>query len=58
VIQWNKRDLPDALPVHLLEQRLNPYHVPSFEAIAVNGKGVIESLRVAVNSTLRRLDRM
>ena len=58
VIQWNKRDLPDALPVHTLEQYLNPYRVPSFEAIAVNGKGVIESLRVAVNGTLRRLDRM
>src|SRR5262249_52297154 len=53
VIQWNKRDLPDALPVSMLEQYLNPNRLPSFEAIAVNGKGVIESLRVAVNTTLR-----
>jgi signal recognition particle receptor subunit beta len=57
IIQWNKRDLPDALPVPMLEQYLNPFRVPSFEAIAVNGKGVIESLKVAVNITLRRLDR-
>ena len=57
VIQWNKRDLPDALPIPMLEQYLNPYRLPSFEAVAVSGKGVIETLRVGVNSTLRRLER-
>lgn len=57
VMQWNKRDLPNVLPVNVLEQYLNPYRAPSFEAIAVRGRGVIESLRVAVNSTLRRLER-
>jgi mutual gliding-motility protein MglA len=57
VMQWNKRDLPDILPVQVLEQYLNPYRNPSFEAVAVNSKGVIETLRVAINSTLRRLDR-
>lgn len=58
VMQWNKRDLPDILPVPVLEQYLNPFHSPSFEAVAVNGSGVIESLRVAINSTLRQLDRL
>jgi len=58
VMQWNKRDLPDILPVGVLEQYLNPYRAPSFEAIAINGQGVIESLRVAINSTLRRLERV
>ena len=57
VFQWNKRDLPNALPVPILEQYLNPYRGPSFEAVAVTGRGVIESLRVSVNATLRRLDR-
>ena len=57
VMQWNKRDLPDILPVPVLEQYLNPFRAPSFEAVAVNGRGVIESLRVAINSTLRRLER-
>ena len=57
VMQWNKRDLPDALPVRALEQYLNPYRLPSFEAVAVSGRGVIETLRVAVNLTLRRLER-
>jgi signal recognition particle receptor subunit beta len=57
VIQWNKRDLPDALPTPLLEQYLNPYRLPSFEAVAVSGRGVIETLKVSVNLTLRRLER-
>ena len=57
VMQWNKRDLPNTLPVNVLEQYLNPYRNPSFEAVAVRGRGAIESLRVAINSTLRRLER-
>ena len=56
VMQWNKRDLQDVLPIPVLEKYLNPYHVPGFEAIAVTGRGVIESLRVGINSTLSRLE--
>jgi signal recognition particle receptor subunit beta len=57
VMQWNKRDIQDILPVSVLEKYLNPYHVSSFEAVAVKGQGVIESLKVAINSTLRKLER-
>lgn len=58
VMQWNKRDLPDVLPIPVLDQYLNPYRCPTFEAVAVNGYGVIDALKVAINSTLRRLDRV
>src|SRR5881398_3666334 len=58
VMQWNKRDLQEILPGSVLEQYLNPYRVPSFEAVAVTGQGVIESLRMGINSTLRRLERI
>ena len=58
VMQWNKRDLQDVLPVSVLEKYLNPYRVPSYEAVAVTGQGVIDSLRVSINSTLRRLNRI
>ncbi len=58
VMQWNKRDLPNILPVPVLEQYLNPYRAPSFEAVAVAGRGVIESLKVSINGTLRRLERV
>jgi len=58
VMQWNKRDLSDILPTSVLEQYLNPYRFPSFESVAVTGQGVIECLRVAINSTLQRLERI
>jgi signal recognition particle receptor subunit beta len=58
VMQWNKRDFQDALPVSVLQQYLNPYNVPGFEAVAVNGFGVIETLKRSINLTLQRLDRI
>lgn len=45
VIQWNKRDMPSALPVQVLERYLNRRRVPSFEAVAADGKGVYATLR-------------
>jgi mutual gliding-motility protein MglA len=56
VMQWNKRDLPDVLPVPVLEKYLNPYQAPSFEAVAVTGQGVIECLGKGINGTLRKLE--
>lgn len=58
VMQWNKRDLSELLPVSVLEQYLNQYRAPSFETIAVTGQGVIESLRTGINATLRKLERI
>ncbi len=45
VIQYNKRDLPTALPISVLNARLNPRNLPYFEAIAFKGTGVEETLR-------------
>jgi mutual gliding-motility protein MglA len=45
VIQYNKRDLPTALPVDVLNQTLNPREVPHFEAIAFKGTGVEDTLK-------------
>ena len=45
VLQYNKRDLPSALPVAVLNARLNPRSLPWFEAVAVRGAGVEETLR-------------
>jgi CheY-like chemotaxis protein/signal recognition particle receptor subunit beta len=45
VIQYNKRDLPTALPVSVLDARLNPRNLPSFEAVAIEGTGVEETLK-------------
>lgn len=43
-VQYNKRDLPSALPVEELRAQLNPTNLPDFEAVATEGKGVFETL--------------
>jgi len=45
VIQYNKRDLPDALSIEELNALLNPHGFPFFEAIAANGQGVFPTLK-------------
>jgi CheY-like chemotaxis protein/signal recognition particle receptor subunit beta len=45
VIQYNKRDLSTALPLAVLDERLNPRGMPAFEAVAIEGTGVEETLR-------------
>ncbi len=55
VIQYNKRDLTGALPLALLEARLNPEGLPSFPAVATRGVGVEETLRAAAGRLFERL---
>jgi mutual gliding-motility protein MglA len=43
VIQFNKRDLPDVMSVEELNAALNPRGVPSFEAVAKTGDGVLKT---------------
>lgn len=45
VIQFNKRDLPNALTVDQMNKELNRWSVPTYEAQAANGTGVFETLR-------------
>jgi hypothetical protein len=45
VFQYNKRDLRNILPIDKLQQSLNPLAMPSFEAAAVHGVGVFETLK-------------
>lgn len=43
-IQYNKRDMPNILPVEELRAQINPMGVPDFEGVAIEGKGVFETL--------------
>lgn len=52
VIQYNKRDLPNALPVAALRSSLNRYNAPDFEGTANEGKGVFEALKTASKSII------
>ncbi len=53
VIQYNKRDLGNALPVDVLEKEINKFGKPSVEAIAIKGKGVEETLNAIVEEILK-----
>ena len=55
VFQYNKRDLPDMLPVEELERALNRYHVPYFEAIASKGVNVLQTLTAISKLVLQKL---
>ena len=45
VIQYNKRDTATALPLSVLNERLNPRNLPHFEAVAFKGTGVEATLK-------------
>ena len=56
VLQYNKRDLPGAVPLARLEDALNPGGgLPAFKAEAVRGTGVFETLRSISELVLRNL---
>ncbi|MFQ5886563.1 MAG: hypothetical protein ACE5II_04935 [Anaerolineae bacterium] len=45
VLQFNKRDLPDAIAVEVLRSYLARDRCPQLEAVAIRGQGVIDTLR-------------
>lgn len=55
VIQYNKRDLPSAVPVEDLRAALNPDGLTEFEATAPTGVGVFETLKGVVKLVLAEL---
>ena len=56
VVQYNKRDLPNAVPVESLREALNPTgKIPDFEAAAQSGKGVFETLKALARLVLQEL---
>jgi signal recognition particle receptor subunit beta len=58
VIQYNKRDLPNAAPLEEMRQLLNPTKVPDFEATAHSGGGVFETLKAVARGVLNDLKRL
>jgi signal recognition particle receptor subunit beta len=55
VLQYNKRDLPNALPIEIMNERLNPRGLPFYEAVALKGVGVEETLKGATALVFRSL---
>ena len=55
VIQYNKRDMDNIIPVEEMEQELNPEKFPSFPAVAVKGDGVFDTLKCVAKGVLKKL---
>ena len=56
VIQYNKRDLPGALSVPELNAKMNAIGAPTFEAVAVKGEGVMQTLKGISKLVVDRLN--
>ena len=58
VIQYNKRDLPNAAALDEMRRLLNPRGNPDFEAAAPVGRGVFETLKSIAREVLNDLKQM
>ncbi len=57
VIQYNKRDMPNIVPVEDLRRSLNPWGVPDFEAVAIDGTGVFETLKAISKLVIKEISK-
>ena len=55
VIQYNKRDLPNAVPVAEIEKGLNKLNAPHYQSVATTGMGVEETLKGITSLVLAHL---
>jgi len=55
ILQFNKRDLPDVLSVEELNNALNRFNSPIYEAVATTGIGVHETLKASTRLVLNSL---
>ena len=55
VLQYNKRDLEDTVPVDIMQQELNPAGLPDHQAIASQTKGTLETVQSMAKLVIKRL---
>jgi signal recognition particle receptor subunit beta len=55
ILQYNKRDLADIFSTEELNQKINRLNAPFFEAVAVSGKGVFETLTMVCRLILKSI---
>jgi len=55
VMQYNKRDLANLVPIEELEHALNGGGLPSFPTVAITGDGVMEAFATITENTLASL---
>lgn len=57
VLQFNKRDHPAAMPLEAMQAELNKAGVPTFEAVAKTGDGVMPTLKALSKLVLEKLNK-
>ena len=55
VIQYNKRDLPNSMPIAELRRHVNKHNAPEVEAVAFEGKGVLDSFKMVSKHVIQVL---
>jgi mutual gliding-motility protein MglA len=57
VVQFNKQDLPNALPTAVLTSSLSCHRYKSLTAIANTGQGVFETLKAIINGVVTNIQK-
>ncbi len=55
ILQYNKRDLPNVVPLEEMKKALNPRNLPDFEASASEGTGVFDTLKAIAKLVIMEL---
>ena len=55
VIQFNKRDLGNAVPLSKMRAALNRRGVPDFETVAMSGDGVLDAMKAMIRLVIKDL---
>lgn len=55
VIQYNRRDTPDAPDLEEMQRHLNPDNVPGFPSVAITGEGIMPPFQSIVRMILARV---
>ncbi len=54
VLQYNKRDVPAPLALGTLEAKLGLNGIPTLEAVATEGRGVMDTIRMASRQVIEK----
>jgi signal recognition particle receptor subunit beta len=54
ILQCNKRDLPEIMPVPALKENLGLNGIPTYESVAINGVGVLDGLKSIINQVVTK----
>jgi signal recognition particle receptor subunit beta len=57
VLQYNKQDIPSALSIEEMNNKLNYFGVPAFEAVATEGKGVFATMKQAIKQVMAHVQK-